>query len=290
MANKIQNRVSTDSPSNEIPHTQYAEDSIIDMVISPSQRAFQMEYRYKQVSIFQPFLKVIDCGILSAMQTNYVSAWLTLLPVVEASIKEWGKIETINTESMKKIHQEIDKLSDSILVSIKNRKDLPEHFVESMYQMTVEAKKYIKYVLEILFMSFAEFLKRDFSHVFNRNLTLHLLSGMTDINGIMRSSICLILFIDMFAELFLMQDLNNWWNNCDFFQEIDNTNFHLRLLIYQKAFWSVFDSTENLLVNVFDIEQANEEAKQKSISKLRETCSNMLEKANCLIDGKILVL
>ena len=70
----------------------------------PWQRAYQMEYRFKRCAIFESFLPAIEYGTYDAMIGNWIGAYLTLLPAVEAVLRKWGEEDpNFNFEQMKGI-------------------------------------------------------------------------------------------------------------------------------------------------------------------------------------------
>lgn len=57
----------------------------------PWQRAYQVEFRYRKCSVFKPYLPVIECATYCAMEGNWICAYLSFLPVVEAVMRKWSE-------------------------------------------------------------------------------------------------------------------------------------------------------------------------------------------------------
>lgn len=75
------------------------EDEIIKIIgratLHPRLRALQKKGRIEKFEYFKVFSKLIDAAILSYYRTNFISCYLTLLPVIEGVIIRWmGYTET----------------------------------------------------------------------------------------------------------------------------------------------------------------------------------------------------
>lgn len=75
------------------------EDEIIKIIgratLHPRLRALQKKGRIEKFEYFKVFSKLIDAAILSYYRTNFISCYLTLLPIIEGIIIRWmGYTET----------------------------------------------------------------------------------------------------------------------------------------------------------------------------------------------------
>lgn len=76
---------------------------IVASINNPAQRAYQMEYKYKKCKIFQPYLKVIEYATYDVFFGNWICAYMALLPVVEAVLRQWSIEEPeLSFETMRK--------------------------------------------------------------------------------------------------------------------------------------------------------------------------------------------
>jgi hypothetical protein len=69
------------------------EDEIIRILgkitLHPRLRALQKKGRIQQFEYFKTFSKMVDAAILSYYRTNFISCYLTLLPIIEGIIIRW---------------------------------------------------------------------------------------------------------------------------------------------------------------------------------------------------------
>jgi hypothetical protein len=74
----------------QLPET---EDDIIKIIgratLHPRLRALQKKGRIEKFNYFKTFSKLIDAAVLSYYRTNFISCYLTLLPVIEGVIIRW---------------------------------------------------------------------------------------------------------------------------------------------------------------------------------------------------------
>lgn len=85
--------------SNLVDQLPTTEDEIIKIIgratLHPRLRALQKKGRIEKFDYFKTFSKLIDAAILSYYRTNFISCYLTLLPVIEGVIIRWmGYTET----------------------------------------------------------------------------------------------------------------------------------------------------------------------------------------------------
>ncbi len=75
--------------ANPDPSWGGVDGEILRLVNSPWQRAYQVEYRYNPSKIFADYLGVIESATYDLMVGNYVCAYISLIPVVEAALRAW---------------------------------------------------------------------------------------------------------------------------------------------------------------------------------------------------------
>ncbi|HHY21278.1 MAG TPA: hypothetical protein GX525_05205, partial [Bacilli bacterium] len=88
-----------DSMRNPDPAWGGLEGETLRMVINPWQRAYQIEYRFKPSKIFNDFMKVIESATYDLMIGNYISSYLSLVPVVEAILRKWADEKSTEIKS-----------------------------------------------------------------------------------------------------------------------------------------------------------------------------------------------
>jgi len=199
-------------------------NNITNIITSPWQRAYQMEFRYKKTKIFQPFIPVMEYGVFSAVLTDWVCAYLTLLPVVEASLRRWMMEENMSLKSLHKFYYTFGKYS---------KKYIGGHDEKREY-ITKEYIRYLKHGFRVLFMSFEECHRKNLKEIFNRNLALHKLEGAMDSQESLRNVTRILLLLDVISELYLMQEPNNLWKKCLLANPETDIDFQLRWHLYEK--------------------------------------------------------
>jgi len=200
-------------------------NDITNIITSPWQRAYQMEFRYKKTKIFEPFIPVLEYGVFSSVLTDWVCAYLTLLPVVEASLRRWMILqENMSLKSLHKFYYTFGKYS---------RKYIGGHNKKREY-ITKEYIRYLKHGFRVLFMSFEECHRKNLKEIFNRNLALHKLEGAMDSQESLRNVTRILLLLDVIAELYLMQEPGDLWHNCVSADPEHDIDFQLRWHLYEK--------------------------------------------------------
>lgn len=225
----------------------------------PWQRAYQMEYRYKQCAIFQPFLPVIEYATYSAIEGNWVCAYLTFLPVVEAVLRKWGEEDPNFTfEQMKGI-------APALIERLKNH----EYFSDDRVNWTNSQIDYLQYILcEVLYTGFSSYKKKAFSEIFNRNLSLHKLEGVMGISEGLANVTRIMLVLDIIAELCFMQSPQEYWQ-CSFHAEPEkNLDFMLRWKLYVKHSMLSIGPNDLLIINNAFLNPIPEDIKEAAIKKL----------------------
>jgi hypothetical protein len=188
-------------------------------VNSPFQRVYQIEYRYKNCAIFESYLPLVEYAEYDAANGNWMCAYLAFLITVEAVIRAWyNEKPDISFKGMKRTHE----LYKSIKVYPDDREIITETLID-----------YLQYILEdILYIRFDDYKKLGYNDTFNRNLTLHFLEGVINIEEGLKNLTRVRLVLDVIAELYLMQDPESLWNIIFFADWKSNPDFNLRWQLY----------------------------------------------------------
>jgi hypothetical protein len=219
-----------------------------------------MEFRYKKAKIFEPYIPVLEYGTFSSIVTDWVCAYLTLLPVVEASLRKWMVLEAnLSLKSLHKFYYTFGKYSQK---SIGPYNDERTH-------LTSEYIRYLKHGFRMLYMSFEEYNKKNFKETFNRNLALHKLEGAISAEESSSNVIKITLLLDVIAELYLMLDPENWWHNCVQAEPEQNIDFQLRWHLYEKKAMLKAGHEDLLIVQNALVKKASDKKKKALIQKLR---------------------
>jgi len=236
-------------------------NNITNLIISPWRRAYQMEFRYKKTKIFQPFIPVVEYGVFSAVLTDWVSAYLTLLPVVEASLRRWMALEAnMSLKSLHKFYYTFGKYSKKYIGTYNDERE----------DITKEYIRYLKHGFRMLFMSFEECHKKNLKEIFNRNLALHKLEGAMDSQESLRNVARILLLLDVISELYLMQEADELWQDCVSVDPEQNVDFQLRRRLYEKKANMETGHTDFLIVQNALVGKSTESKKKKIIQKLKE--------------------
>jgi hypothetical protein len=203
---------------------------INEMVNNPGQRAYQVEYRYKKCDIFMPYITVMEYAIYDVLNGNWVCAYLSLLPVVEAVLRKWADVEPhLTFEGMKKFALQI---SDHMDLYNDERKVWSDSHIN-----------YLQDSLIVLFERFDKYKEQSFNSIFNRNLTLHKLEGVIGIKEGFHNVTRILLVLDVIAEIYLMQDFDNYWRLIFYANLESNYDYQLRYALYKK--WTTFSIGPN---------------------------------------------
>jgi len=236
-------------------------NDITGLILSPWRRAYQMEFRYKKTKIFQPFIPVVEYGVFSAVLTDWVSAYLTLLPVVEASLRRWMDLEAnMSLKSLHKFYYTFGKYSRKYIGAYNDERE----------DVTKEYIRYLKHGFRMLFMSFEECHKKNLKEIFNRNLALHRLEGAMDSPESLRNVVRILLLLDVISELYLMQEADELWQACVSTDPEQNVDFQLRRRLYEKKANRETGHTDFLIVQNALVGKSSENRKKKLIEKLKE--------------------
>lgn len=225
----------------------------------PYQRAFQHEYRYKKCKIFEPFLPAIEFATYDAVDGNWICAYLTFLPIIEAVLRKWAEEEpSLTFNKMKGFAPEL----------IKHLQAHP-YFTDDRVNWTNSHIDYLQYILcDVLYQDFDGYSNKSFSEVFNRNLTLHKLDGVMNIAEGLSNVTRIMLVLDIIAELYLMKTPIEYWNNTFHSEPEKNTDFMLRWKLYVKRSMLAIGPNDRLIVQNAFINQTDETAKNAIIAKL----------------------
>ena len=222
----------------------------------PWQRAFQVEYQYKKCSIFQPYMPVIEYATYTAMEGNWVCAYLTFLPIVEAVLRKWGEEDP---------QLSFEKIRGFALDLISNLKD-HEYFDDDRINLTNGYIEYLRYILyDILYIRFDQYNDKGFFDVFNRNLTLHKLEGVMDISEGLLNVTRIELLLDIIAELYFMKTPKEYWAATFDPQPEKNVDFMLRWKLYVKQARRSIGPNDLLIIYNAFIGEATEEDKSAQL-------------------------
>jgi len=225
----------------------------------PWQRAYQMEYRYKHCKIFEPYIPAIEYATYDALSGNWICAYLTFLPIVEAVLRKWAEEEpTLSFNKMK-------GFAPNLIEHLKGN----QYFDDDRINWTNSHIDYLQYILcNVLYEDFDAYGDKAFSDTFNRNLSLHKLEGVMDIAEGLSNVTRILLVLDIIAELYFMQKPEEYWK-CTFYAVPDeNIDFMLRWKLYvKKAMLSIGPNDMLILQNAF-LNSIDEEAKKAQIAKL----------------------
>jgi hypothetical protein len=246
---------------NKMKRNKSINDDISGVVVSPWQRAYQMEFRYKKTKIFEPYIPVLEYGTFSTIVTDWVCAYLTLLPVVEASLRKWMEFEpSLSLKSLHKFYYTFGKYSRKFLGPYDDER---EHIIK-------EYIKYLKYSFKMLYMGFEEYSRKDYKEIFNRNLALHRLEGAKSLSESASNTIRVILLLDVISELYLMRDPENWWNNCVMAEPDKHVDFQLRWHLYEKKAMQNAGHDDMLIVQNILGRKASNKRKKELIVQLKK--------------------
>ena len=119
-------------------------------------------------------------------------------------------------------------------------------------------------------IAFDDYEKKGYADTFNRNLSLHKLSGVTDPREGMRNLTRLLLVLDILAELYLMQTPKEYWQLTFYATPESNLDFQVRVELYKK--WkldSIGPDDLPIVDNCFIAKRLDEADKVKFLEALR---------------------
>ena len=225
----------------------------------PWQRAYQMEYRYKQCRIFEPYMSALEYATYDALEGNWICAYLTFLPIVEAVLRKWAEEDTsLSFDSMK-------KFAPNLIEHLKGN----QYFDDDRINWTNSHIDYLQYILcEVLYERFDAYGDKAFSETFNRNLSLHKLEGVMDMSEGLSNVTRILLVLDIIAELYFMQTPKEYWE-CTFYAVPDeNLDFMLRWKLYVKRAMLAIGPNDILILQNAFLHSVSDERKKTGIAKL----------------------
>lgn len=200
---------------------------IVRSINLPWERAYQMEYRYKQCDIFQDFIPAIEMALYDYSIGNWLCAYLTLLPMVEALIRKLTKNKIVTDK--KRIY-----MSDYIQCFLDEYEYASHAYYNDKRAPIKEAYlEYLAYILkETLFDNFDSYYEKNYEVVFNRNITLHKMEGIEDESKVSRNITRLFLLLDIFAEAWMLQDARLYNRNTLEIDPHSDLDFQVRFKLY----------------------------------------------------------
>jgi len=202
----------------------------------------------------------MEYGVFSSVLTDWVCAYLTLLPVVEASLRRWMTEENMSLKSLHKFYYTFGKYS---------RKYIDGHD-DDRENITKEYIRYLKHGFRVLYMSFEECHRKNLKEIFNRNLTLHKLEGAMDSQKSLRNVTRILLLMDVISELYLMQESDDLWQACVSADPEQDVNFQLRWHLYEKKASIKTGHNDFLIVQNALVGKSSERKKRELLRKLKE--------------------
>lgn len=171
---------------------------VIQAILSARQRSHQMVIRYRELPIFDPYWKVIDCATFDFLKRNPISAYITLLSVVEAVCWKWKEIETgKGTGSQKEVVEFLRQKCNNQRAELRAN----EHWDDSLIvQWNYETFGFLENVLKTIYQSNEPF--------FNRNAVFHYLNNLKSKNPLNdhAEAFCkLLLILDVMAAMYFWE-------------------------------------------------------------------------------------
>jgi len=176
---------------------------IFSTIMLPWQRAYQMQYRFEKCNVFSDYMLIIESATLSAFEGNFVCSHLSLLPVIEAILRKLaGKI--IGRDALKDY---IIAFKTYCQNQNKPFNDIREEIFNSYYN-------HLDFILNKVFnLNFNDYNSSSYNEIFNQNLTLHKLDGISDKDSTRKNVVRILLLLDLISEIHLLSDLNTYWTN-----------------------------------------------------------------------------
>lgn len=224
----------------------------------PWQRAYQFEYRYKKCKIFEPFMPAIEYATYDAMEGNWICAYLSFLAVVEAVLRKWADEQSLTFERMK-----------GIAPALVKHMQAQQYFSDERIALTNGYIDYLQYILcDVLYEGFDGYKLKSFSEIFNRNLSLHKLEGVMDIAEGLTNVTRIILVLDIIAELYFMQNPQDYWSTTFHADPENNVNFQLRWKLYTKHSMLAIGPNDRLIIQNALLNCVDDSTKKATTAKL----------------------
>lgn len=222
---------------------------ILRMVVNPWQRAYQVEYRFRPSKIFEGSMIVIESATYDLMIGNYVCSYISLVPVVEAVLREWAtekfEIESSNKNGDFKINIFSKNLVNYLEDKNKQRKSNPK-----FQQWVSNQIKYFEFMMDRVFYLRFKDSEEGVQKEFNRNRVLHLLDNIEDSRVLRDNNTRIFLLLDIIAELYLCLDDNLYIKNTFYADYEDNIDFNLRWNIYKKNAMKSIEYTDMNIIRL----------------------------------------
>ncbi len=245
-------------------------------VMTPYIRANQIEHRYKLCPIFSEVIPVLEYASYNAFSGDYICSYLSLIPIVEAVLQQWAKeqqtkLSFLNKEGRESISSFLNRfrpyLKEQTIYNDK-RKNISDGFIT-----------YLTNILNIFYANYDAYNKKNIPYVFNRNLTLHKLFGINDLNHNFKNISRIFLILDIIAELYICINKKLWekiWK-IDF-EGVSPLNVKLREALYKKRSIQSITKDDLLIIHNAFIEDIDDKAKEKQLSVLNMQIEMILKR------------
>lgn len=165
---------------------------------------------------------------------NYICSYVSLVPVVEAVLRQWAseifeEKECLNKKGYFSIFVFEKKLINYLKRNNHGRESNPK------FQRWINNQiKYFDYIVkQVLYLNFIDS-DNDLKREFNRNRVLHLMENVENMEILRDNNIRIYLLIDIISELYLCLDDTLYEENTFDADYQDNIDFNLRWKIYLK--------------------------------------------------------
>ena len=162
-------------------------------IISPSRRAYQTTYFYRELDIFKPFVYILDVATICFLEGNWICSYLSILPVIEGVLKQW------QLEADIKDGKGIKALCKEIFELVLSKYDLKNNFYNYL-------KLQCDFLHEILRDDFFEhgdkIIEKNPEQNFGRNIALHM-SKIPKYSDSGLNVARLFLILDIISKLYL---------------------------------------------------------------------------------------
>ncbi|SMB88756.1 hypothetical protein SAMN00017405_0522 [Desulfonispora thiosulfatigenes DSM 11270] len=257
---------------------------ILRMVIHPWQRAYQVEYKYRPSKIFTGSMKVIESATYDLMIGNYVCSYLSLVPVVEAVLRQWATEKSDEIESSNKNGDFKISVFSKNLVSYLEEKNEQRKSNPKFQKWVSNQIKYFEFMMDKVFYLRFKDSEEGVQREFNRNRVLHLLDNIEDTRVLRDNNTRIFLLLDIIAELYLCLDDNLYVKNTFYADCEDNIDFNLRWKTYLKNELESIGFTDmNIIRFAFltkDEKVCLSEEKKKKFIEQQELRIRLLESRN----------
>ncbi|MBQ7022723.1 MAG: hypothetical protein IJN29_04030 [Akkermansia sp.] len=245
---------------------------IMGLITSPFQRAYQLEYRYKQCEIFEDFIPAIEHSLYDFAAGNWVCAYLSFLPIVESVIRKFTHGRISEDDGIKKHATELINEYKSIMSQVyeDERKPIKEGLISHLSRILEDT----------LFDRFNQYYAKGHKVVFNRNLTLHKLEGVNNFVEGTTNSARLLLILDIFAELWLMRDANKYAQNTLYIEPDENLDYQIRLRLYNKLFLQTLGASDLFYIDEVLMSTKSDEEKKGLVALLEMQAASLLPKSS----------